>query len=87
MRRQLKAVEAVIRLQYLNFRSNVKCRVKFRLKIRADSYRLVGCRDQTRDSCRPKLWQNATEGMTKMLRESLIFSTGQDQGQSNVVIV
>ena len=33
---------------------------------KADSFRLIGCRNRTRDSCKRKLYENATEGMTKM---------------------
>ena len=63
--------EAIARFQredccaVLNF-NRVKFPVKFRSKAKADSFRLIGCRDQTRDSCRPKLCQNASEGMGKM---------------------
>ena len=44
----------------------VRGRVNIRSKVSADSFRLIGCRDQTIDSCQPKLCQSATEGMTKM---------------------
>ena len=39
---------------------------KFRSKVKADSFCLIDYRNQTRDSCKPKPCQSATEGMTKM---------------------
>ena len=35
-------------------------------KGKTGSYRLIGCRDQTRASCKPKHCQNGTEGIAKM---------------------
>ena len=59
------------------------CRVKVKSKVKADSLQLNDCRDQTRDTCKPKLWESAFEGKRKMLYKGLMLSTGQ--GRPNKV--
>ena len=61
-----KALNEGILIQYYNFLSKVKCLVKVGSKVKADSFRLIGCRDQTKDRCNRKLCKNASEGIAKM---------------------
>ena len=65
-RRRSKALNQGILKQSQTFLSMVKFRFKVRSKVKADYFRLIGCRDETRDSCRRKLCENATGWMTKM---------------------
>ena len=65
-RRRSKALNEEILMQSWNFLSKVKCWIKVGSKVKDDCFRLIGCWDQTRDCCKRKLCENATEGMTKM---------------------
>ena len=55
------------------FHKKVKCMVKVR-SAKADFFRVVGCRRQTKDSCKPKLCQSATKRITKMPYEGRLKS-------------
>ena len=64
----------------------VKCLVNVRSNVKADASRLIGCQDQARDSCKPKLCQSASEGMKKVryMRGAQVkfrLSTGQVQAK------
>ena len=84
-RRPSKALNERILIQSQNFPGKVIHRVKVMAKVKADSYRLIGCRNLTRDSCKPKPSQNAQPnangGMTKMPCKRLMLSTGQGKCQ------
>ena len=48
------------------FSSKVECRVNVISKVKADSFRLIGHRDQTKGSCKSKLCRTASELITKV---------------------
>ena len=49
-------------------------------KVKADFFRLIDCRDKTRDSCKREHRENAIERMTKSnVNMRLMLSAGQGQ--------